>query len=183
MKKIIFSLILVVFTIFSQAQVQTYARFKPSSTDGVLHIYGEQELSSNLSLNCYLQAEQSWAEVLVGTVYKVNENLSLSLMAGVDQSPNILRLSGLVFASKNDWDLFLDWEQGGGDKNYWYKASLIKKLRHFSIGFMSWRFNLSGLYLEKKIIKEISIWTNIGRDFEFGENRAIVGLNFYLKND
>ena len=180
MKKTIFSLILVVFTLFGQAQLQSYVKFTPNSTEWNENVYGEHTLSRNLSLNYFLLVEQNWSEALVGTAYKVSENISLSLMAGLEQNPNIWRLSGFVFASKNDWNLFLDYEQGGGDKNYWYKASLIKKLPYFSIGMMSWRFNLTGLYLEKNITKDLSIWTNVGRDFEFEENRVIVGLNFSL---
>jgi hypothetical protein len=182
MKKIYVFIIFAVLTINVSAQVQTYTKFSQESVDWDINVFGINKISGNWYYNYFFLVEQYWAEGLVGLEYQLSEEAGISFMAGMEQNPGIWRWGFYVYASRHGLSYFANAEFGDGSDNMWYKTYLIYDLpgalEGFKVGIMSWRYNVTGLYLEAPpIIPGVSPWINIGRDLEFRENRILVGID------
>lgn len=177
-------LVLVLFLSFltAEAQMRAFAKVSEKSPAAwVVNVYGEQTITENLSFSYFVFSAKAWAEALGGVTYRVSDNVSASMLAGVEQHPNVWRLAQSLFFAKNNWVWFAWLEQGGSKGNYWYQTCLTKQVCPFlTAGVMSSRFNVTGPYLETPIRKNISLWTNFGRDLEFKENRILIGTKILL---
>lgn len=177
-------LVLVVFllSLTAQSQIRAFAKVSEvSPASWVVNVYGEQAISENISFSYFVFSAKAWAEALGGLTYRINDNVSASMLGGVEQHPEVWRLASSLFCVKGKWALFAWVEKGGGEGNYWYNTCLTRQVCPFlTAGIMSSRFNVTGPYLETPIRKNVSLWTNFGRDLEFKENRILIGTKITL---
>lgn len=177
-------LVLVFFflSLTAESQIRAFVKIsETSSTSWVVNLYGEKTITEDFSFSYFVFSAKAWTEAMGGLTYYISENTSVSLLAGVEQHPEVWRLAASSFFKKNGWALFTWVEKGGSKGNYWYNTCLTKQVSPFlTAGIMSSRFNVTGPYLETPLMKSVSLWTNFGRDLEFKENRILIGLKISL---
>lgn len=120
--------------------------------------------------------DQGFAQSLVGTEFKMSESLFVSTLIGIANNPdNPLRLgtSALLINKKTEGLLVYQW---GPKSSYFYIAKWAFKIKDFGVGLRAQRFLNTGLYLDSKINKKMTIWTQIGKDLEFDHSSIALGL-------
>lgn len=185
MKKILFSVLLLIIVISAFSQIQLFTKFTENGQvepDINFFGYGQKlNQTGSLKLTYFALVERAWAEGLVGVSYSPISWCELGIMGGIETIPSAYRGAASIYLTNKKISFSTCLEKGIGVDNWWYKSFILYSVnKKVSVGVMSWRFNVTGPYLEYFTNKGISFWTNFGTDFETKEKRAIVGLNIKI---
>ena len=180
MKKIVVSIVVILFALTSQAQVTAYGRYTEgkSSVDADINIYGEKKISKKINFTYFSLVEKSWAEGLLGVSYSPKDWISVGFSVGIEQNPALYRFSNSIWIGKGKNSLLVLTEKGEGKENYWYKVNACHKFSEkFSLSAMAWRFHGVGPMFKYTFPKwETSLFILPAYDFEPKAYRLIAGI-------
>ncbi|MBL4707354.1 MAG: hypothetical protein JKY48_02815 [Flavobacteriales bacterium] len=121
--------------------------------------------------------DQGFGQSLIGTEFKVSKSLFISTLIGISNNPeNPFRLgtSARYISPKIEGLLVYQW---GPKTDYFYIAKWTFKVKNFNIGARSQRFLNTGIYLNYHLNKILSIWSQVGKDFELKNNTIALGIS------
>jgi hypothetical protein len=180
MKKLI--VLLLIATAFkASAQVEGYVQFnQKGAAVPDFNIYGEGKITSKLNYSYFGLVDPHWAEGLGGVDYYPAKWIAIGVMGGFEQNPgHLFRKYASLWLGKDKTSLSLLFEKGHGSDNYWYKHTASYRFSdQFTLAGRAWRYNGVGpvaLYSIKKT--SITIWTMPAHDFEFHQNRLLIGFD------
>ncbi len=137
-----------------------YSKTRPNSLGVWAFGLFTQDLSSNYT----------FGEGVLGANYTIG-SFELGIGAGFETADDPWRVSGYVFAMKNDWSGYVNFEYGGS--SYWHLGFVNWKANDaLTIGVISQWSTVHGLRLQYNLSESVLLWTGAG----IGNNAQAAGL-------
>lgn len=179
-KKWFVFIILIMFPMMVQAQLEQYSKFNSDgSVEPIIDYFGSKKISNQFSLTFFGLQREKWGQALVGLSYSTTDKIIFSVSAGIEQGHSSPRYSSSVWLQNGNNSFLALIEIGGGNDNYLYKVNLFHEFSEkISLGIMDWRYHGLGPNFRYTITKlKLTLWIMPAYDHEQKTSRCMLGIS------
>ena len=129
------------------------------NTDGVtpsLIVFTDSKLADHWSVSTFSAVSTGYSQAYIGPVWKPNDQLALSVSAGIESSPSLWRVAAKALYADKGFKGFVILEDGGTGP--WYRVDITERIGCFKFGVLAKRYNGLGVRLGFAG-KHFELWT------------------------
>jgi hypothetical protein len=179
-KKWFVFIIMIMFPMMVQAQLEQYSKFaSDGSVEPIIDYFGRKKISNQFSLTFFGLQREKWGQALVGLSYSPIDKISFSASVGIEQGRSSPRYSSSIWLRNGSNSFIALIEVGGGSDNYLYKVNVFHEFSEkISLGLMDWRYHGLGPNFRYTITRlKLTLWIMPAYDHEQKTTRCMLGIS------